>query len=153
LWKSIIKGVLKGLGTSIVTIIIPLWLISSIGGYFEKSLYESFKTEYVFTVEYNVEAYFATIIFLSIIIGVLEESRVWKVLGKSLRLALFIISFLLIYTLLESGIFSRTVIVDNVAVEVTIDLRLILYAYGFLIVLPTVIATLMEIFPLSSLKK
>ena len=144
---------MKGLGTSIVTIIIPLWLISSIGGYFEKSLYEVFKTEYVFTVEYNVETYFAIIIFLSIIIGVLEESNVWKVLGKSLRLALLIISFLLIYTLLGGGIFSRTVIVSNVTAEVTIDLRLILYAYSFLIVLPTVIATLIEIFSLSSLEK
>ena len=150
MWKHIIKGVLKGLGSSIISIVIPLWLISSIGSYFERALYEGFQTQYVFIVEYNLEAYFALIIFLSAIIGVLEESNEWRILGKSLRLGLFVISFLLIYTILDGGVFSRTVVVNNVVAEITIDLRLILYAYGFFIVLPTVIATLIDMFSITS---
>ena len=153
MWKHVIKGALKGLGSSIVAIIIPLWLISSIGSYFEKALYEGLQTQYVFTVGYNVETYFALIIFLSVIIGVLEESVEWRTLGKSLRLALFTTSFLLIYTIINGGIFSKTIIINNTVMEVTIDLRLILYAYGFFIVLPTVVATLIEIASTKALEK
>ena len=86
MWNHIIKGVLKGLGSSIISIVIPLWLISSIGSYFERALYEGFQTQYVFIVEYNLEAYFALIIFLSAIIGVLEESNEWRILGKGVWL-------------------------------------------------------------------
>ncbi len=146
-WKTIVKGAIKGAFSTFVTIIIPLWIIGSIGGIFERAIQQSFKIQQIVIGAYGLEKYFVLIIFISLIIGVLEESKDWRILGKSLHIALFVFSFLLIHMMLQGGIFSREIIVDKQIIDVSIDLRLPLYAYGFLIVLPSVISSLIDMLP------
>ncbi len=143
-WKTIVKGAIKGAFSTFITIIIPLWIIGSIGRIFEEAIQQSFEVQQITIGGYELEKYFVLIIFISLIIGVLEESKDWRILGRSLHIALFVFSFLLIYMILQGGMFSREIVVGKQIIVISIDLRLPLYAYGFLIVFPSVTSSLID---------
>ncbi len=143
--KTIVKGTIKSIISITLTVIIPMILFINLGGIVERGVQESLGMHGITFLPKNISGYLALILLFSVIIGILEESTYWKVFGKSLRIILYISSLAIMYFVTNGGLVSRSIIAENYLVRITVNISILLYLYGFFVVLPAIVSTVFDI--------
>ena len=145
MFKIILKGALRGLLEVLVTVIIPLYVIYTLATKYITAIPNIPLTLKGLRYPYSIEEIIIILAFAYIIIAILEEHKTWRILGASLKTFIAIICFLILYTLLNGGILSYSGTVMGYDIIATINISMLLYLYGILIVFPSILAFILEI--------
>lgn len=142
MFKTIIKGGLKGLAEVFISIVIPITVISYLAT--KAAGLEKYVSMTEIQFRYPIEQILVPLVFMYILFGILEEHKTWRYIGGGLKIFVNIIGFIIIFMLLNGGIINYTGIVEGIKISVTADFRPFIYVYASLILLPSVVASVIN---------
>lgn len=145
MFKTIIKGALRGLAEVMVSMVIPMYILYTLATRYLSTIPEAPLILKEVRLGYSIEEIIIVLVLLYVLIAIVEEHETWRTLGAALKTFIMIAGFLVLYTFLGGGILSYSGVIGGYEVIVSINVSILIYLYGILVVFPTILASIMEI--------